>query len=779
MGNNGMTQMDVVRSLRHLPLPMPENLAQIFQLLGLYDPREGLEHLLNRVQADGIRPRQIYNAVLLRAPDGVNMAMPPQGYDARRHLKAALESPEFQKRSMRNFLHNFSSKQRDIFIHIPKCAGTDLILNLAPDRLSFPRVLDFEEWVSKEELFSSLSGLIQAAPFYEKIFVYGHMQVGEYFDIAGSRASDRMFTVIRDPVELLLSQANYAVGRLRQDLERIDPDTRATADLLGIGKFEDVPTPRELKELATRSLLDPRIAQPNRICYYLGKEQVPSYRRAIEHIVTFDIEVTETSSYRRWIDEKWGIQVSTRHNESEKLLTTQEARRFFPEQIQAATAEDQKLFNVIRWVLQQTGAASTTGREIAEIAGADLLTGLPERLANDKPVRRATVLAVQSDEFVEQFHAPMPDDLTNVRTVVVSQYALREGGNGWEITGAGWAAPEPDFTWTDADQAIIELPTPKIVDDYILRIECSPLVVEKLHDAQRVIIEANEQEIGSVRLNDVAVLECSLPWLFFADREKLRIVLKLPDAVQPSALGVNDDERVLGIAVKTVTLVRHSSDPETDDAVKKEQTELDLQKLALEFESLGENCEFGLVQRRFGAEPLGLLRFSSTPLPKLLDALRSKFKGLGNPRNIEVQEDSNGREYMVLDKRFGFLYHAWVKVGEQNPEDIAVRETRRLPLLIRKLTEDLTSGEKIFVFHGMVPLTLDEARELSAVLREYGPTTLLWVELADDRHAPGTVERIEPGLLKGYMDRFAPGENAHDLSVACWITLCRNAYRLR
>ncbi len=25
------------------------------------------------------------------------------------------------------------------------------------------------------------------------------------------------------------------------------------------------------------------------------------------------------------------------------------------------------------------------------------------------------------------------------------------------------------------------------------------------------------------------------------------------------------------------------------------------------------------------------------------------------------------------------------------------------------------------------------------------------------------------------MDRFAPGENAHDLSLDCWLTLCRTA----
>jgi len=197
--------------------------------------------------------------------------------------------------------------------------------------------------------------------------------------------------------------------------------------------------------------------------------------------------------------------------------------------------------------------------------------------------------------------------------------------------------------------------------------------------------------------------------------------------------------------------------------------------LMLRFESLGENCEFGLVQRRCGAEPLGLLRFASAPLPKLLAALRARFQGMGAPNNIVVELSSNGREYMVQDRAFGFNYHAWVALGEQTPQEIHAREVRRVPFLIRKLIEDLTAGEKIFVYHGMEPLTLAAARNLAAALRGYGPGTLLWVERADADHQAGSVERIEAGLLKGHIDRFAPGENAHDFSVESWTQLCQAA----
>ncbi len=76
------------------------------------------------------------------------------------------------------------------------------------------------------------------------------------------------------------------------------------------------------------------------------------------------------------------------------------------------------------------------------------------------------------------------------------------------------------------------------------------------------------------------------------------------------------------------------------------------------------------------------------------------------------------------------------------------------------------------VYHGMQPLTLANARLLAAALREYGPATLLWVELADADHPPEAVERVEEGLLCGRVDRFAPGENAHDLSLESWVGLC-------
>jgi hypothetical protein len=212
--------------------------------------------------------------------------------------------------------------------------------------------------------------------------------------------------------------------------------------------------------------------------------------------------------------------------------------------------------------------------------------------------------------------------------------------------------------------------------------------------------------------------------------------------------------------------------PESDPPVPELESPRDV---VLRFESLGENCEFGLLQRRCDAEPLGLFRLASAPYDKLLRALTQNFEGLGDPDKIEIQVSDNGKEYLVLDRQYGFLTHAWVLVGEKTPEEVLNREIRRIPFLLRKLLEDLKRGEKIFVHHSMQPLDVAQAKRLSTALRRFGPNILLWVELADDEHEAGTVERIRPGLLKGYIDRFAPGEDAHDFSVESWMPILRGA----
>ena len=355
-------------------------------------------------------------------------------------------------------------------------------------------------------------------------------------------------------------------------------------------------------------------------------------------------------------------------------------------------------------------------------------------------------------------------------------------GNSDEYRRSGWSDPESRHTWTIGQESTLEFPRPTLPGDYKLVFDVGPFLWQDRLPVQHLVVSVNDQEVGEFAIKEVSTIECAVPWRLIERSEWVSVMLSHPDAARPIDVNRVPDHREIALAFETVSFLRDpdssSSPARTATSASDELTELPLDQLMMRFESLGENCEFGLAQRRCHAEPLGLLRFASTPLSALLAALKLRFEGLGEPDQIDVRVSSNNEEYLVLDRRYGILYHPWMLVGQASPEDILQREMKRLPLLKRKLLEDLAEGSKIFVYRGMKPLPRAQMGRLVEVLREYGPVTLLWVELQDAKHPAGTVELLENSLLKGYIDRFAPGDNAHDLSIDCWITLCRNAYAL-
>jgi hypothetical protein len=301
-------------------------------------------------------------------------------------------------------------------------------------------------------------------------------------------------------------------------------------------------------------------------------------------------------------------------------------------------------------------------------------------------------------------------------------------------------------------------------------LDLAPFVWREKLPVQRLIVSVNGRELGHFDIRSITTVECLVPSELFAGQEHMMVAFRHPDAARPSRVNGVSDDREIALAFEQLIIYSQPDGPDVGT--------LPLDRLMLEFESLGENCEFGLVQRHYGAEPLDLLRFASAPLPVLLSALRARFDGIGDWDQIDVRVSSNQQEYLVFDKRFGLLYHPWVLVGAAAVEDIRRREARQLPRLRRKLIEDLEEARKIFVYHGMRRLPEPLIRRLAMAMRAYGPTTLLWVELYDPDHPSGTVENLGGGVLKGYIDRFAPGDNAHDLSLEGWTLLCRNAYRI-
>jgi len=320
---------------------------------------------------------------------------------------------------------------------------------------------------------------------------------------------------------------------------------------------------------------------------------------------------------------------------------------------------------------------------------------------------------------------------------------------------AGWNPPTEVDTWTNEPAATLIIPRPALNADHFLVMR---MLIRPDMPEQRVRVMVRDAEVARFTVLDRVVRAARVPASLLAADPELPITFH----VEPE-----------GVALGSIAL-----QPDLDPAPPP-PADLDPSDAAmmLRFESLGENCEFGLLQRAAGAEPLGLLRFASTNLQRLIAALDNGFAGLGEPSKLSI-ETENGQDYMVHDHVFGLHYHAWVKVGEMPPEAVHQREVRRVPFLIRRLTEDLESGHKIFVRHELGRGSDSGTYALLPALRRWGPNTLLYVKVSDAAHPPGTVERREPGLLVGYIERFAPGENAHDFLTPQWLAICRIAQGL-
>ena len=378
-------------------------------------------------------------------------------------------------------------------------------------------------------------------------------------------------------------------------------------------------------------------------------------------------------------------------------------------------------------------------------------------------------------------------------------------GNSLALLGGGWAPAEPEFTWGVGAESHLMFPRLKAADEYILTLDVTPFIHTPELPTQRLIVSVNDTVVGSSELSRPTLLAYRIPAGLARQSDRMLVTLQHPDAVRAKDFGDSDDDRYLAFALSEAKLCRvmdldrsaenylptglmlgsateRSFDGRghldlTDWATTR--TGLTIPEIALKFESLGENCEFGLFQRRCDAEPLGLLRFSSTFMRNLVRGVENGFEGLGEVENIDPQLEGGPRkEYMIHEKKFELVYHTFVYEGQRSVWLMREQESARLKFLRRKFMEELYASEKIFVYKFNGPVSEEEILPLHMALNCYGRSTLLWVVPAERDRPAGTVEVVMPGLLKGYIDRFAPEDNAHDLSFDGWLRVCANAYVL-
>ena len=384
------------------------------------------------------------------------------------------------------------------------------------------------------------------------------------------------------------------------------------------------------------------------------------------------------------------------------------------------------------------------------------------------------------------------------------------------LVAVGWSSPEPEFTWTLGEEALVLLERPAEEADYLLQVTARPFLVPGRLAMQRVHVLVNGWHVGKEVRRGPGTFEMRVAWELIRAHPHVALTFLLPDAMRPCDAGPSRDARRLGLAVSRIALLRLRGErrgsvmqpslevqqhiaraapvapaPRPALALLKEMPaaahvtfspgpgapgEPPLSERLLEFESIGADAEFGLVQRRAEAEPLGLLRFAEASLDQVVAGLEAGFEGIGAPGAMEIR--LRGREFMVADSRYGLLWQTGTSEGQANPQLVLERERQRLPFLRSKLLQDLQEGHKLLVFKRDMPLSHGEITRLLAAIAQHGPSELLLVQAADPAHPEGTAERARPGLIRGYVARFAPAGNADDIAVASWVAMARAAHRV-
>jgi len=361
----------------------------------------------------------------------------------------------------------------------------------------------------------------------------------------------------------------------------------------------------------------------------------------------------------------------------------------------------------------------------------------------------------------------------------------------------GLSFAEPLFNWTVGQRSGFSMPVPPGEGDLALELSLCPFISQPQLTQQRLIVTVDGNEVGNTTFYQAAVVAFYLPHIN-PNRRAINIGLLHPDTVRADLLAGGADQRELGFCLTSARILRVKGTlamgmkerPPLPFLYDKDGIDFADQmrgisgllpaEMMMHFESLGRNCELGIVQRRAGCEVMGLLRFAWITLPNLHYGLSTGFAGLEDPNKIKIcLEDRDGAEWMAIQWQYDLSFHTHRFVGKDDPEKLKADIVRNLVFYRRKFLEVLTSADKLFVFHCREDtISLPEIRSLLLMLRRYGKNSVLYVSTGP-LHVRGSAVRLEDGIYQGFIGEFANVLRVQaEVDVWPWFSLLANAYRL-
>jgi hypothetical protein len=392
-----------------------------------------------------------------------------------------------------------------------------------------------------------------------------------------------------------------------------------------------------------------------------------------------------------------------------------------------------------------------------------------------------------------------------------------------------WHFDEEGNAWAAARECHVDVPAPHRAGHYLARFDIVPLRIRTVLGSQRMTILLNGAVIGQFRTGSDTSLSVPLPLELIEWGGTMKFGFLLPDGAPIHDFDSQQPRQFLSFILDSIAIgpvpSAHAglarlrfddvapaptiavSDGFLDESVEElpaavhDALGIELSEIMRVFESLGDNCAFGLAQRKAGADVLGLLRFANSPLKHLMSALEDEFQAIAESAKLEMRwVPSDPGEFIMSLHDYGLRWHTNVFDATVDQPTLFAQQSMRLSYLRRKFYEGLKAGRKIFTISRAEPrkhtipmpnadelpyweekpepLRLAELLPLLGLLNRYGTNTLLYLVPVARGRRSGTVELLAPGVMCGYVDDFVIAPDPTIKDHATWLRVAVNAWLL-
>lgn len=207
-------------------------------------------------------------------------------------------------------------------------------------------------------------------------------------------------------------------------------------------------------------------------------------------------------------------------------------------------------------------------------------------------------------------------------------------------------------------------------------------------------------------------------------------------------------------------------------------------ELLSRFESLGDNCEFGFIQRFHGCEPSSLLRWATAPLDGVMTGLKDQWANLYAWENLMPWAGD-----MVWDDHYRCAFHSTIhsnRSDENCPLTFVLPETERLqawaverPKIIHlrdKTLASLNAAEHIFVVKCNDGFTIDQILSLRDALAHYNSNNKLLCVVSEEKIAARGLLLISANIKLAVIPELASYMQVELAHYGAWTNIVRLAH---